>query len=224
MIIAIDGPAGSGKSSVAKAIAGLLGFHYLDTGAMYRAVAQRALADGVRLTDEGSVAAIAQRCPIAFAHEHGDPLPTRVLIDGVDVTEEIRTPQIDDAVSLVARLPLVRRAMVAQQRHLADRSDIVVEGRDIGTVVFPDAELKVYLTASQQERARRRAAQNEARGLAVVEHQGVLSALERRDIADSTREHSPLSAAPDAVLVDTTGIAFDDVVRTIADLARERGA
>jgi cytidylate kinase len=221
MIIAIDGPAGSGKSSVAKAVAGLLGFHYLDTGAMYRAVAQRALADGISLGDEAGLAAIAQSAPIAFAHEAGDPLPSRVLIGGVDVTEAIRSPEIDNAVSPVARLPLVRAAMVAQQRHLGAQSDIVVEGRDIGTVVFPDAALKVFLTASPQERARRRAAQQSARGLA-VSHADVLDSIERRDTADSTREHSPLSAAADAVTLDTTGMTFTQVVDAIAGLARER--
>lgn len=223
MIIAIDGPAGSGKSSVAKAVAALLGFHYLDTGAMYRAVAYRALRDGVSFEDEGSVARIARTCPIDFAHEDGAALPTRVLIDGEDVTEPIRTPKVDDAVSPVARLPLVREAMVAQQRHIAAENDIVVEGRDIGTVVFPDAELKVYLTASPAERARRRAAQQAARGLE-LDRAEVLDAIERRDEIDSSRAHSPLAAAADAVLLDTTGLTLDDVVRRVADLSRERGA
>jgi CMP/dCMP kinase len=223
MIIAIDGPAGSGKSSVAKAVAGALGFHYLDTGAMYRAVAWRALQDNVSLADEPAVATIAQSRPIAFEHEGSDALPSRVLIDGQDVTEAIRTPAVDDAVSPVARLGLVREAMVAQQRHLAEDADIVVEGRDIGTVVFPDAALKVYLTATPEERARRRSAQHAASGID-VEHTGVLDALMRRDSADSTREHSPLSAASDSVEIDTTGVAFDDIVRRVVDLARERGA
>ena len=222
MIIAIDGPAGSGKSSVAKALAASLGFQYLDTGAMYRAVAYRALAEGISLADEPALASIADNCPITFEHAGSDPLPSRVLIDCTDVTEAIRTPAVDDAVSPVARLPLVRHAMVAQQRHLAEGSNIVVEGRDIGTVVFPDAALKVYLTATPEERARRRAAQNVSRGLD-AEHAGVLDALVRRDSADSTREHSPLATAADAVVVDTTGLSFDEVVGVVARMAKERG-
>ena len=218
MIIAIDGPAGSGKSSVAKAVAGRLGFYYLDTGAMYRAVAFRALVRGIPLTDEAGVAAIATAETIEFAHEPGDPLPSRVLIGGEDVTEAIRTPEVDDAVSPVARLASLREAMVAQQRHLASGSDIVVEGRDIGTVVFPDAEIKVFLTASSQERARRRAAQQAARG-GPVDTRDVRSAIDRRDTADSTRAHSPLAAAVDAVEIDTTDLSFDEVVARIAGLA-----
>jgi CMP/dCMP kinase len=223
MIIAIDGPAGSGKSSVAKALAAQLGFHYLDTGAMYRAVAYQALADGISLADELAVTRIAQTCPIAFEHAGADPLPSRVLIGGRDVTDAIRTPAVDEAVSPVARLELVRHAMVAQQRHLAEGNDIVVEGRDIGTVVFPDATLKVYLTATPEERARRRAVQNAARGLEAA-HEGVLDALVRRDSADSTRQHSPLSTAEDAVVFDTTGLTFDEVVSAVAQMAEERRA
>jgi CMP/dCMP kinase len=223
MIIAIDGPAGSGKSSVAKALAGRLGFYYLDTGAMYRALAYRALSKGVSPNDEPAVAAIAANDLIEFGHVAGEPLPSRVFIAGEDVTDAIRTPQVDDAVSPVAKLPLVRSAMVAQQRHLAKDADIVVEGRDIGTVVFPDAQLKVYLTASAEERARRRAAQQSAGGHAIDEER-VRDAIVRRDEIDSTRTHSPLAAADDAVVVDTTGLTFDEVVDRIALLAHERRA
>jgi len=218
MIIAIDGPAGSGKSSVAKAVAGRLGFYYLDTGAMYRAVALRALSRGISLSDEAGVAAIATSETIEFGHEPGDPLPSRVLIGGQDVTEAIRAPEVDDAVSPVARLKTLREAMVAQQRHLASASDIVVEGRDIGTVVFPDAELKVFLTASSAERARRRAAQQAQRG-GPVDTGGVRDSIERRDAADSTRAHSPLTPAADAIELDTTDLTFDEVVSRIAQLA-----
>ena len=221
MIIAVDGPAGSGKSSVAKAVAARLGLRYLDTGAMYRAVAYRALSDRVGLDDEDAVARIASDEEISFSHTPGDPLPTRVLISGTDVTEAIRTPAVDDAVSPVARLPKVREAMVAQQRALAAGADIVVEGRDIGTVVFPDAEVKIYLTASPEERARRRAAQQADAGIAVDES-GVHEAILRRDRIDSTREHSPLAAAPDAEVVDTTGLTFDEVVDRIVSLVRAR--
>jgi CMP/dCMP kinase len=223
MIIAIDGPAGSGKSSVAKVVAGRLGFHYLDTGAMYRAVAFRALSDGLSLDDESAVARIATSEPIAFGHDAGDPLPSRISISGVDVTSAIRAPAVDEAVSPVARLARVRAAMVEQQRQLARGADIVVEGRDIGTVVFPDAELKVFVTASPEERARRRAAQHAESGLAVDEA-GVRDSIVRRDEIDSTRAHSPLAAAQDAVVLDTTDLTFEQAVGRIVELAQERGA
>jgi len=218
MIIAIDGPAGSGKSTVAKLVAARMGFHYLDTGAMYRAVAFRALSLGISPHDEGSVAAIALRDEVGFAHQPGDALPSRVFIGDQDVTEAIRTPAVDDAVSAVAKLPSVRRAMVAQQRHIGAENDIVVEGRDIGTVVFPKAEVKVFLTASSTERARRRAAQHNDSGIPVDEAE-VRRAIEKRDDADSTRAVSPLAAADDAVLLDTTGLSIDQVVERIAEHA-----
>ena len=223
MIIAIDGPAGSGKSSVAKLLARRLGFQYLDTGAMYRAVAYRALLEGIPLSDELRVAAIAEHDVIEFGHVAGEPVPSRVSIAGEDVTAAIRTPEVDDAVSPVARLSLVRAAMVAQQRHLARSNDIVVEGRDLGTVVFPAAELKVYVTADAPERARRRTAQQAAAGMS-VDQAGVQKAMGRRDEIDSTRADSPLSAAADAVVLDTTDLTLDEVVDRITALAHERGA
>jgi cytidylate kinase len=223
MIIAIDGPAGSGKSTVAKLVAERLGFLYLDTGAMYRAVACRTIATGHSPEDEEAAAAIAVRDEIAFSHVPGVPLPSLVSIAGVDVTDAIRTPLIDDAVTPVSKMARVREALVAQQRNLAQHSDIVVEGRDIGTVVFPKAELKVYLTASPEERARRRTAQQAAAGIE-VEAAAVQDALMRRDTADSTRDHSPLSVAADAIEVDTTEMTLDEVVDRIAGLARERSA
>lgn len=221
MIIAIDGPAGSGKSTVAKLVAGRLGFHYLDTGAMYRAVAYRALSTGVPLEDESAIAVIAATDVISFGHEAGATLPSIVRIAGKDVTAAIRLPEVDEAVSAVARMPHVREAMVAQQRTLGGSDDIVVEGRDIGTVVFPDAELKVFLTATSEERARRRAAQQALSGI-TVDASGVEDALLRRDCADSTRKHSPLIAADDAVELDTTGLSLMEVVEAIASLAEER--
>lgn len=218
MIIAIDGPAGSGKSTVAKRVAEALKFRYLDTGAMYRAVAFRAIVSGVSLFDEERVAAIATRDRVTFVHEAEEALPSRVLIAGEDVTAAIRMPRVDDAVSAVASMPRVREAMVAQQRELGRTGDIVVEGRDIGTVVFPDADLKVYLTASAEERARRRAAQQAATG-ALVDPTGVHESILRRDHLDSTREVSPLQAAPDATVVDSTGITLAEVVDRIVSLA-----
>jgi len=219
MIIAIDGPAGSGKSTVAKLVADRMGFHYLDTGAMYRAVAQRALTLGISPHDEGSVASIALRDEVAFAHQPGEALPSRVFIADQDVTEAIRTPAVDDAVSAVAKLPSVRRAMVAQQRHIGAESDIVVEGRDIGTVVFPEAEVKVFLTATSTERARRRAAQQRGDTGIIVDESEVRRAIEKRDDADSTRAVSPLAAAEDAFVLDTTGLTIEQVVDRIAEQA-----
>ncbi|MDZ4169029.1 MAG: (d)CMP kinase [Coriobacteriia bacterium] len=205
MIIAIDGPAGSGKSTVAKLVAQRLGFHYLDTGAMYRAVAFRVLASGVSVHDTERVGQIAEQCEVSFGHEPGEHLPSRVFIEGEDVTAAIRVPHVDDAVSAVASMPRVRAAMLGQQRRIAAADDIVIEGRDIGTVVFPDAEIKVFLTATPEERSRRRAAQQAASGL-LVDPVGVRESMLRRDEADSGRQIAPLVPADDAHVLDTTGL------------------
>ena len=221
MIIAIDGPAASGKSTVAKALAVRLGFHYLDTGAMYRAIAWRALETGVDVNDEPALARIARTEKISFGYDSGSALPTLVYIGEEDVTTAIRTPTVDDAVSPVSSWPLVREAMVAQQREIGASSDIVVEGRDIGTVVFPNAEVKIFLTASTEERARRRTVDMTDRGHEMSQ-ESVQEALERRDVYDSTREASPLAPAEDAVLLDTTPLSIDQVVENIARLAESR--
>ncbi len=225
MIVAIDGPAGSGKSTVAKAVARRLGFAYLDTGAMYRAVTWLALHRGVELDDETAVTELADTEPVTFGRAPGEPLATRVEVAGEDATRGIRTPEVDAAVSIVAKLPGVRRAMVAQQRRAAEAArDSVVEGRDIGTVVFPDAAVKVYLTASAEERARRRREQHAEAGHGEESAQAVLAQLERRDRIDSTREASPLKPASDAVVLDTTGLGVDEVVGRIAALVEQREA
>ena len=187
MIIAIDGPSGAGKSTVAKAVAKRLGFSCLDTGAMYRAIAWRALEDGVALDDEDGLGRIARTCEISFGHVEGDPLPKRVFIDGVEVTDAIRTARIDKAVSPTSAAPSVRTALVDQQRRIGAGGDFVVEGRDIGTVVFPDAAVKVFLTASDEERAHRRVRQNVDRGIGSIDYEEVLADLRRRDEADSSR-------------------------------------
>ncbi len=222
MIVAIDGPAASGKSTVARTLATRIGAHYLDTGAMYRTVALAALQAGVSLDDGPALARLAADIDISFAHEGNSPLPTAVLLDGADVTSQIRTPDVDTAVSAVASDPGVRAALVAQQRSLASASSVtVVEGRDIGTVVFPDAGVKVFLTASTEERARRRHAEMTGRGHA-VESTSVREGLERRDEADSSRVSSPLTIAADAVELDTTGLSIAEVVDRIALLVEER--
>lgn len=221
MIIAIDGPAGSGKSTIAKRVASTLGFHYLDTGAMYRCIAWYALENSISFEDEGHLAKVAHDIPVVFSHEPGNPIATGVSFDGVDVTDAIRTMAVDKAVSPVSALPAVREALVDQQRRIAARDDIVMEGRDIGTVVFPHAELKVFLTASPEERARRRALQNAERGVGETDPRVILEDIIRRDEADSTRSASPLVKADDARELDTTEMSIDEVCDAIVTMAHD---
>jgi cytidylate kinase len=216
MIIAIDGPSGAGKGTVARGVAARLGYRHIDTGAMYRAVAWKALAQGVDLNDETATAAVAA----AAAIEVGDGL---VRIDGRDVAQAIRTPEIDQASSIVARQPRVREILIAAQRGLGLSGRVVMEGRDIGTVVFPHADLKVYLDASPAERARRRAHDPaHATGRAGTAVQDVATALDARDLSDRTRVASPLMKAPDAVKIDTTALSIDEVIEQVIALAKER--
>jgi cytidylate kinase len=203
MVVAIDGPAGAGKSTVARALAEKVGFRYLDSGAMYRAVA-RSLVD-----DPGDAGERARDVNI----ELGD----RVLLDGRDVTGEIRTPEVSEQASKIATDPRVRAALVAKQREMVKAGDWVAEGRDIGTVVAPDAALKIYLTASPEERARRR-----AQDLGGVDWRTVLRDQTLRDQQDEGREHSPLRPAPDAIELDSTDRPLEDVVSQIAGLVRDR--
>ena len=213
-VVAIDGPSGVGKGTVARAIAKALDWAYVDTGAMYRAVAWKAQHDGVSLDDE-AVAAVARQAEF-------DLDTHRVTIDGHDVTTVIRTPEIDGAATRVARMPKVREALVARQREYAAAGPVVMEGRDIGTVVFPQAVVKIYLDASPEERARRRA-QDPAHGYSQSAGIGtVASALEQRDHSDRTRQASPLMAASDAAVIDTTGVSVDVVVDQVLGIVRER--
>lgn len=221
MIVAIDGPSGAGKSTVAKAVAKELGFSCLDTGAMYRAIAWRALQDGVALDDEPTLGEIARTYDIAFGHVEGDPVPRRVFIGDDEVTDAIRTAEIDRAVSPVSAAPAVREALLDQQRRIGNAGDYVVEGRDIGTVVFPDAAVKVFLTASDEERAHRRVRQNVDRGIGSIDYDEVLADLRRRDAADSSRATAPLRPADDAVHIDSTGHYIEEVIEQICKLARE---
>jgi len=200
MVIAIDGPAGAGKSTVARAVAAALGFTFLDSGAMYRCVALAALERGAP--------------PAAVVDELRIEPFDGVRLDGRDVSAEIRTPAVSEAASQAAADPAVRTAMVREQRRLLAGGDWVAEGRDIGTVVVPGAELKLFLTASPQERARRRAAELGA------DPATVLAEMTIRDQRDESREHSPLIAAPDAIVLDTTGLTLDAVVAQIGELAR----
>lgn len=224
MIIAIDGPSGAGKSTVAKAVAKELGFSCLDTGAMYRAVAWCALHDGVSLEDTEAVGALAHTCTISFRHEQGDPVPRRVFVDDVEVTGAIRTAEIDRSVSAVSAVPAVRQALVDQQRRIGSEGNYVVEGRDIGTEVFPNAEVKVFLTASAEERAHRRVRQNADRGIGSIDYQEVLADIIRRDELDSSRDTAPLRPAKDAVLLDSSSMHVEEVIGSICGLARARMA
>ena len=190
VIIAIDGPSGAGKGTIARTLSQELGYRHIDTGAMYRAVAWKALQEGMPLDDEAAVAALARRADIVV--ERGI-----VMIDGQDVTRAIRTPEIDKAASAVARLPQVRDVLVARQRDLGLGGGVVMEGRDIGTVVFPGADVKIYLDASEEERARRRVNDSAHTG-SQAGHAAVAEAIKARDKADTTRTASPLSMAPDA--------------------------
>jgi len=213
-VIAIDGPAGSGKSTVARGVAGRLGLAYLDTGAMYRAVTLAALRRGI---DPSDAAAVAEMTP-GVSIEVGP----KVIVDGVDATDEIRGPEVTRAVSIVAANEPVRAELRRRQREWAEaHGGGVIEGRDIGSVVFPDAVLKVYLTAVESERARRRYDE------VTMSHPGgseeaVAAEMTRRDHADSTRSASPLAAAADAVVIDTTGRGVDDVVDEVISLLPDR--
>jgi cytidylate kinase len=206
MIVAIDGPAGSGKSTTARRVADRLGFVYLDTGAMYRALTWLALERGLELDDEPALAALAAASPVSF-------VDGRVVIDGRDVTVEIRTARVEETVSTVARLPGVRAAMRLRQRALAESGDSVVEGRDIGTHVCPSAEVKVYLVADPGERARRRGAERPE-----DDPEALAEQLHLRDERDADQ----MLRAADAVEIDTTALTIEEVVDRIEALARER--
>jgi CMP/dCMP kinase len=211
LIIAIDGPSGVGKGTVARAVAAALGYTHVDTGAMYRGVAWRALRDRVPFDDESALTAVAEAASI-------DASDQVVRVDGVDITAAIRTPDVDRGAARVARVAGVRAALVARQRALGKGGGVVMEGRDIGTVVFPDADVKVYLDASAEERARRRAHDQAHQGPKDMAQ--VASAMAARDESDRTRAVAPLAVAGDAHVIDTTGVPVDQVVSRVLALVR----
>ncbi len=216
LIIAIDGPSGAGKGTVARGVARALGYRHVDTGAMYRALAWKALHERIDPGDEAAVAALGERAQFDLDAGH-------VRIDAEDVSAAIRTPEIDAAAARVARHAAVRRTLVERQRRYGIGGGVVMEGRDIGTVVFPGADVKIYLDASPEERARRRAHDPAHASSASRELSEVATALAARDRSDATRAASPLAVAEDAVRIDTTGLSIEDVVRRVLDVVHARG-
>lgn len=218
LIIAIDGPVGSGKSTVARRVAELLGYTHLDSGAMYRALGLKALRSGVSLDDTAALEVLAGDTHVDLHMSDGR---LEVLLDGADVSRDIRTPEASVAASKVAVIPEVRRILVAEQRRAGHHGGVVMEGRDIGSVVFPDADLKIYLDASLEVRAQRRLREHQARGEALTLEQ-VVEELRERDRRDTQRAASPLTRAPEAVIVDSTAMDAEEVARLIAMLARKK--
>ncbi|MDL9937200.1 (d)CMP kinase [Gordonia sp. ABSL1-1] len=218
-VIAIDGPAGTGKSTLSKLLADKVGAHYLDTGAMYRAATLAVLNAEVALDDPASIGRVVGTANIELVPTGGGR--SRVYLDGADVSGPIRTDVVTNAVSAVSAVPEVRTKLVALQRQHAQQEVVVVEGRDIGTVVFPDAEVKIFLTASPEARAQRRHRQNVESGRD-SDYDTVLASVNRRDHLDSTRAVSPLRAADDAVVVDTSDLTIDEVLARLRDLVAER--
>jgi cytidylate kinase len=212
--VAIDGPAGAGKSTIAKRLADRLGFIYIDTGAMYRAVALWALRQGVETSDMHRMEQLALAAEIELA-------PGRIRLNREDVTEAIRTLEVANGASKVAVIPGVRRAMVAKQRAIGERASVVMEGRDIGTVVFPGADVKIYLDAQPEERVRRRFQEERAKGGSVVES-ALAEQMKERDRRDTARADSPLAQAPDAVYLDTTPLSIEEVEEAILKIVRAR--
>lgn len=213
LIVAIDGPSGAGKGTIARAVASRLHYRHIDTGAMYRALAWKADRQGADLSDDPTVSKLARETEL-------DVGEGRVRVDGHDVAAAIRTPAIDSAAAAVARLPGVRAALIARQRAMGADGGVVMEGRDIGTVVFPSAEVKIFLDASPEERARRRA--SDPAHSAGSSERDVATALAARDRSDRTRAASPLTQAADAVVVDTTGLSIDEAVARVMEIVYSR--
>ncbi|AVK99915.1 (d)CMP kinase [Pediococcus inopinatus] len=216
--VAIDGPASAGKSTVAKLVATAFGYIYCDTGAMYRAVTLQAMHDKIELTNESAILAMLKQIEIVF--KPGDPVQ-HVFVNDSEVTEAIRQPEITNAVSTVASLPSIRTELVARQREIASQSNIVMDGRDIGTAVLPNAQVKIFLIASVDERAERRYKENIAKGINTSLSK-LKDEIETRDRKDSTRKTSPLTKAADAIEVDTTSMNIEQVVKEITKIINKK--
>jgi cytidylate kinase len=222
-VIAIDGPAASGKSTIGSRLAKRWDYLYFDTGLMYRAVTWLVLARGLSPLDEEQVTALAEEIDIDVqTPSRDDGRDYDVLVDGQDITWKIRTPEVDAHVSVISAYPGVRRALTSQQRRIGSRGEVVMVGRDIGTVVLPEAELKIFLDASVEERATRRFNQRRERG-EQVEYQEIVRVMKKRDQIDSSREVAPLRAAGDAVVINTDDLTIDEVVDEIAAIATRDG-
>lgn len=218
LIIAIDGPSGAGKSTLGRLIAREFNLLYIDTGAMYRAAALAVMESGVRLTDRDGIARVVDKAEINLA---GDPDSLQVMLDGRDISDEIRTEEVSHAASVISVVPEVRRALVRRQRELGSRGSVVLDGRDIGTVVFPNADIKFFLTAAPEERATRRFEEDRLRERDVT-FEETLADINTRDQRDSTREDSPLAIAEDAVVIDSTELSIRDVFERMMEVIRER--
>jgi len=217
--IAIDGPSGAGKSTMAKLIARELGILYLDTGAMYRAVALKAIKSGIDTKDGEDVAEMVKDLDLQIEHRDGSQ---RVILDGTDVTEDIRTPAVTVGSSDVAVIPAVREKMVELQRRIAENNSVIMDGRDIGTHVLPNADVKIFLTASIEDRTKRRYEELKEKGTLNQTFEELKKEMEYRDKNDSTRSHSPLKKADDAILLDTTGFSVEESAKTILDIIKSR--
>lgn len=218
IVVAIDGPAGAGKSTASKRLTALLGYRLLDTGALYRSVALRARRDGVSYGDADRLAAIAAGLDVNFQL---DGMTNRVFLGGEDVSAAIRTPEVSEGSSVVSAIPEVRAALLSLQRELAGKGGVVAEGRDVGTVVLPDAGAKFFLTASDEVRARRRVEELKAAGIAAM-YDETLAEIRRRDERDSSREAAPLVCSPDAIVVDSSVLTIDEVVDQMVQIVRQR--
>lgn len=216
--IAIDGPAGAGKSTIAKLVAKELGYIYVDTGALYRAIGLYMINNGINLDDTGKISENAQGVDIRLAFEDGKQ---KVLLSGEDVSDKIRTPQVSMAASAVSAVPKVREFLISLQRKIAENNNVIMDGRDISTVILPDAQVKIFLTASDKVRAKRRFCELEENGENVT-FEEVLEDIQKRDFNDSTREAAPLKMSEDAILVDTSDLSLKQSIKVVIEVIKER--